>query len=343
MSNLQCVLVDTTEGRIRFIANDMDLGIQNFIDGQIEDRGFIAIDAKIFFDIIRKLPDGDVTVESDASSKVTITCEKAKFNIIGRSGEDFTYLPPSEKIDGVRISQMTLRNIISQTIFSIAESESNKMMSGELMDVDGAYLKLVSLDGHRISIRKVELDASYPAKKVIIPGKSLSEISKILTDDEENPVMIYFTDKHIVFEFGDTLVISRLIEGDYFNIDQMLSSDYETKVTINRKDLLSCIDRSTLLVKEGDKKPIIISITDDALELRINNTVGSMDEAMSIEKQGKDLMIGFNPRFVIDALRAIEDETVDIYLVSPKAPCFIRDANSSYIYLVLPVNFTTVD
>ena len=122
----------------------------------------------------------------------------------------------------------------------------------------------------------------------------------------------------------------------------MLSSDYETKVTIRKKELLDCIDRATLLIKEGDKKPIIISITDGAMELKINSAVGSMDEEIDIDKKGKDLMIGFNPRFLIDALRVIDDETITIYLVNPKAPCFIRDEDNSYIYLILPVNFTTV-
>ena len=338
MSILQCILIDATEGIIRFIANDMELGIQTTVEGNIVDRGFIALDAKIFFDIVRKLPDNDVTIESDEASKVTISCEKAKFNIIGRTGDDFTYLPSIEKIDGIKVSQFTLKNIITQTIFSIAENDANKMMSGELFEVDGSVMKLVSLDGHRISIRKVELTDSYPVKKVVVPGKTLSDISKILTDSTESIVSIYFTDKHILFEFDSTIVVSRLIEGEYFNIDQMLSSDYETKVTINRREFLECIDRATLLVKEGDKKPVIISIEEGQMELKINSTVGSMDERVDIEKQGKDLKIGFNPKFLIDALRVIEDETVDIYLVNPKAPCFIRDDEENYTYLILPVN-----
>ena len=137
-------------------------------------------------------------------------------------------------------------------------------------------------------------------------------------------------------------VVSRLIEGEYFKIDQMLSNDYETKVRVNKKELLSCIDRATLLVKEGDKKPIIINITDKSMELKINSTVGSMNEDIDIEKNGRDLMIGFNPKFLIDALRVIDDETISIYLMNPKSPCFIRDDENNYIYLVLPVNFTTV-
>lgn len=146
-------------------------------------------------------------------------------------------------------------------------------------------------------------------------------------------------DNHVVFEFDNTVVVSRLIEGEYFRIDQMLSSDYETKVKINKKELLSCIDRATLLVKEGDKKPIIINIMDEVMELRIKSQLGSMNEEIMISKEGKDLLIGFNPKFLIDALRVIEDEEVTIYLMNAKAPCFIRDEKESYVYLILPVNF----
>ena len=146
----------------------------------------------------------------------------------------------------------------------------------------------------------------------------------------------------MIFEFDQTVVVSRLIEGEYFNIQQMLSSDYETKVRVNKKEFLNCIDRATLLVKEGDKKPIIITITDEGMELKINSTVGSMNEEIDITKSGKDLMIGFNPKFMIDALKVIDDEEIDMYMVNPQAPCFIRDAQENYIYLILPVNFTTV-
>ena len=152
---------------------------------------------------------------------------------------------------------------------------------------------------------------------------------------------IFFTENHIVFEFDDTVVVSRLIEGEYFRIDQMLSSDYETKVKINKREFLDCIDRATLFVKEGDKKPIIITIDDTGMQLNINSQMGSMNEEIDIDKEGKDIMIGFNPKFLIDALKVIDDEEISIYLVNPKAPCFIKNEEESYIYLILPVNFNT--
>lgn len=342
MSILECILVDASKGIITLTANDMELGIETTIEGDIVEGGIIALDAKIFLEIVRKLPDSDITIETDSSYKTTITCEKAKFNIIGKSGEDFSYLPIIEKDDSIVISQFTLKEVVRQTIFSISDNDTNKLMTGELFDINGEELKVVSLDGHRISIRKIQLKNSYTPKKVVVPGKTLNEVSKILPGDAESDVTISFTDKHIVFEFDNTTVVSRLIEGEYFKIDQMLSSDYETKVHINKKELLNCIDRATLLVKEGDKKPIIMNILDESMELKINSILGSMNEDIDIEKQGKDLMIGFNPKFLIDALRVIDDEEVDLYMVNPKAPCFIKNAEESYIYLILPVNFTTV-
>ncbi len=343
MSILECILIDATKGVITLTANDMELGIETTIEGEILKRGIIALDAKIFLEIVRKLPDNDITIETDDSYKTTITCEKAKFTIIGKSGEDFSYLPDIERQDSIIVSQFTLKEVVRQTIFSIADNDNNKLMTGELFEINGNELKVVSLDGHRISIRKIELKEGYAPKKVVVPGKTLNEISKILPGDTDKDVSIFFADKHIVFEFDNTVVVSRLIEGEYFRIDQMLSSDYETKVRINKKELLSCIDRATLLIKEGDKKPIIINIIDGAMELKINSIVGSMNEEIDITKSGKDLMIGFNPKFLIDALRVIDDEEIDIYLVNPKAPCFIRDAEEKYIYLILPVNFTTVN
>ncbi len=339
MPILECILIDASTNCIKFTANDMELGIETIVDGTILEKGIVAIDAKIFSDIIRKLPDNDVTIETDANLTTTITCEKAKFSISGQSGEEFSYLPFVERDHHITVSQFTLKEVIRQTIFSIAANETNKMMTGELFEIKGNILRVVSLDGHRISIRKIELKEEYTDMKVVVPGKTLIEISKILSGETEDEVNIFFTKNHIVFEFDDTVVVSRLLEGEYFRIDQMLSSDYETKIQVNKKELLDCIDRATLLVKESDKKPIILSITDDNIELKIQSQIGSMDEDIDIEKDGKDIMIGFNPRFLIDALRVIDDETVDIYLMNPKAPCFIRDEQQSYIYLILPVNF----
>lgn len=339
MAILECILIDASANEIKLTANDMELGIETKIEGEIAERGVIALDAKIFSEIVRKLPDSDVTIETDASFKTTITCEKAKFNIVGKSGDDFSYIPYIERNEPIVMSQFTLKEVIRQTIFSIADNDNNKLMTGELFEIEENDLKVVSLDGHRISIRNIELKNNYSHKKVVVPGKTLQEVSKILPGSAEDEVSIFLTYNHIVFEFENTTVVSRLIEGEYFKIEQMLSSDYETKVKINKRELLDCIDRATLLVKEGDKKPIIMNITDGTMELKINSFIGSMNEDIDIAKEGKDILIGFNPKFFIDALRVIDEEEVTLYMVNPKAPCFIKDDEGTFIYLILPVNF----
>lgn len=342
MPILECILVDASLDIIKLTANDMELGIETTIEGEIIEHGIIALNAKLFSEIVRKLPDNEVTIETDESNQTMISCEKAKFTIAAQSGEDFSYLPAIEKEDSIEISEFTLKEVIRQTIFSIADNDTNKMMAGELFEIEDDMLKVVSLDGHRISIRKIKLRDSYEKRKVIVPGKTLQEISKIIGGESDAEVEISFTNNHIVFEFDKTLVVSRLIEGDYFRVDQMISSDYETKVTVNKRELLDCIDRATLLIKEGDKKPIIINIGDETMQLKIKSQIGSMDEEIMIEKEGKDLLIGFNPKFMIDALRVIDDEEVDLYFMNAKAPCFIRNEQQSYIYLILPVNFNVV-
>jgi len=338
---LECILFDGTGEKIKLTANDMELGIETVVEGEIEEKGKIALDAKLVYEIIRKLEGGEeaVRIESDKSFSTVISCDQAVFNIQGRDGEEFAYLPAIDKTNYICLSQFTLREVIRQTIISAAFNETNKMMSGEYIEVNEDMAKFVTLDGHRISIRNVQMKEKYGKAKVIVPGKTLTEISKIINGDNDKEVMIYFGSNQIMFEFDQTVVISRLIEGEYFKIEHMLSKDYETKITVNKTKLLNNIDRSMILIRENDHKPIILDIGKDSIKLKVKSSYGTMDAEVPCEKKGKDLMIAFNPKFLIDALRVIDDENVDIYLTNPKSPCFIRDEKESYIYLILPVNF----
>ena len=339
MEILECVVIEVKEDHIRLIANDLQIGIETLIQGEIKQEGSVAIGAKVFFEIVRKLPNDQVHISVDETYHMNITCGKAKFNIAARPTDEFPFLPNIVKEKNIKISQFTLKDVIRQTVFSVSDNENSKVMTGELFEIHGSELKVVSLDGHRISIRKVPLKESYEDVSVIIPGKTLIEISKIINGGMEDEVEIYFTDKHVLFVFEDTLVLSRLIEGEYYKIDKMLSSDYETKIRVNKKQMLECIDRTTLLLKESDKKPVIIDVKDDRMGFAMNSSIGSMDEDIDAEKEGKDILIGFNPRFLMDALRVIDEEEITMYMINPKAPCFIRDQEESYIYLILPVNF----
>ena len=339
MAILSCIVLQVKNNTINLIANDLQLGIQTTIEGNIIEEGEIAVEAKMFSDIIRSFSDDEVIINLDENYVLNLKCGKAFFDIVAKSTEEFPLLPTIIKDKKIEISQFSLKDIIRQTVFSISDNENTKVMTGELFEIHGSTLKVVSLDGHRISIRKITLNQDYDDVSVIIPGKTLIEISKLLNGGVDDIFNIYFTDKHVLFDFEDTIVVSRLIEGEFYKIDKMLSTDYETKITVNKKVILDSINRTTLLIRDANKKPVIIDIKDNYMGININSSYGSMHEEMDIEKEGKDILIGFNPRFIMDALRAIDEEEITMYMINPKAPCFIRDNDESYLYLILPVNF----
>ena len=339
MAILECILIDASSGEIKLTANDMEKEIDTILNGSISERGIIALDAKNFQEIVRKLPKSEVTIETDSSFATYITCEKAEYKIVGKSGEDFSYIRVAQKNQPIVISQLIFRDIIRQTIFSVADNENNKLMTGELIEIKDNKLKVVALDGHRVSIRNVELKNPANDVKVVVPKKTLNEIIKLINGGIDDEVSIYVTDNHIIFEFNQTTVVSRIIEGEFFKIEQMLSSDYETKININKREFYDCIDGATPLITEGDKKPIIVNAVNSTMSLSLSSFKGSMNRTIDIVKEGKDIMIGFNPKFVLDALKVIDDEEINLYMLNAKSPCFIKDDAGSYIYIVLPVNF----
>lgn len=340
MPILECILLRAYNGRLILTSSNMDLGIENYVpDGQVEEEGIVALDAKLFSDVVRNLPKSTVYIETDDHYHTTIRCEKAEYKVVGKSGQDFP-LPQVVKVtDPIEISQYSLGKIIHQTSFSVAENDANKMMTGMLLEIHENKLKIVALDGHRISIRVLEMKKTYPDYHVIVPGKSMSEIYKILGTETDEMAMIYITQAQIVFEIENTTMVVRLIEGEYFHYEQMMRAEYNTMIAINRRDFIESITRATLLVKEGEKKPVIVSIKDGEIELIGNSAVGSMTEMLPAVKEGADLMIGFNPKFLLEALRAIDDEEIKIYMIDAKSPCFIRNDEETYNYIVLPVNF----
>ena len=340
MALLKCVLIQAGNGEIRLTANDTDLGIETVISGQIEIAGMVAIEAKDFMPVIRKMDDADIIIETDANCNMTITCNKRKISLCGKNGDDFTFLPKIEKKESVAISMMTIKDIISKTIFSIGNGDINKVMSGVHMVIKNDQMRVTTLDGHRISICRVNLKNIYEEQDVIIPGKALNELSKILPADAEKDVNIYFSDAHVLFDFDQTVVVSRLIDGTYINVDKMMSSDYKTKVKVNKANIIKSVDVSMLFSKEGNKKPLVIDIKDNVMELKCNSPLGSMDDFLDIDKQGDDIMIGFNPKFVMDALRAVDEEEIDMYFINPRSPLYIKDENEKYIYMILPINLS---
>ncbi|MCR5303415.1 MAG: DNA polymerase III subunit beta [Lachnospiraceae bacterium] len=339
-----CVLIDAKDGRISLTASDSDFVIETVIEGNIEESGRIALEATYLDKVIRSLKDNEVTIETKENYRTVITSASSKNAALpGKDGTDFNGMPPVDRTDSLKISEFSLKQIINQTIFSISPNDSNVLMSSESFEIKENVLRVVSLDGHRISIRKIFLREAYGNRKLIIPGKALNELSRILSDDTDKDVEISMSDNRIIFDFGNTTVVSQLVDGTYFDVDQMIMTDYETKVSVNREALIECLERARIFIRDGDSKPVIFSITDNNVNIKVKSAVGSIDDDIPAQKTGKDIMIGFNAKFLVESLRAVDDEEVSIDFVNSKAPCYIRNDEDNYVYMVLPINFVNVD
>ncbi len=340
MPILECILIDVYSDSIKLVANNLELGIETSLEGDVLEIGKIAVEAKDLAEVIRKLPESEILLESTPDTQLKVKCERIELVLKScKPGDEFSELPSVEKVKSINISQFTLKQVINQTLFSISDNENNKLMTGELFEVKDGKLTVVSLDGHRISLRNIELSGNPDNVKVVVPGKTLSDIAKILSGGVDDMVNIYFTDRNILFEFDNTIVISRLLEGEYFKIHQMLSIDSKISVKVNNKEFLSTLDRASIFIRESDKKPIVISIKDDNnMYFKVNSQNGNMDETLEVDKKGDDIIIGFNPRFLMDVLRVVDDEEIYMYMRDAKSPCIIKDEAESYVYVILPVN-----
>ncbi len=335
---LQCILLDVYEDEFKLIGNDLELGIESNLKATIIKPGSIAIDARIFSEIVKKLPNSEVHIKVDEHQLMNITCEKSEFNIPGQSSNEFIQLPQITKKNPLVIKQSILKEMIHQTIFSIAIEEIRPILTGELFEIKNNNLNIVSVDGYRVSIRQKELAKQFEDITVIIPGKTLAEIQKILDSDEENEVAIYFTDKHVLFEMNSSIIVSRLLEGDFPKYDQIFSTDYETLIKVDRKSILSSIERAALIARESKKSPVKFQIENSLLTISSNTDLGKVHEEIDIKKEGNELEIAFNPKYLIDALRVIEDNEIQLIFTSSLNPCIIKDPiKESYKYLILPI------
>ena len=336
---LECVLIETTDSGVSLTANDTSLGIKTVIKGDVAVGGKLALKAGMLTDIVRRVDSDSVTIENDDSSIATVTGGKSLFNIQCHDAEEFSYLPEIEKDRHMSLSQYSLKQAITQTSKFIGANESNIMMTGVCIELKEDVVTFTALDTHRVAIRNIYLKGSFGMAKVIVPGNTMKEIGSILASDNEKEVAVYFTKNHIQFEFDKTVVLSRLIDGEFFNLSSMIKDDYDTKFTTSRVKLSGAMDRASILTKESDPTPIIFNVMDGLLKIKLRSSSGNLNDEIDIKKEGADLKIAFNPRFVLDALGSIEDEQVDIYMTNHRAPMFVRDEKKNYNYMILPVNF----
>ena len=353
---LECVLLIADEDNcVRLIGNDLEIGIETKpIEAQVLESGCIALEAKMFSEIVRKLPPGEVLISTDENNIAFVKSGKAEFKIFGQSGEEFPFLPEVEKGKSYAVPANIIKNMVRQTIFSIAVDESKPIMTGELFEIKNNSLMLVAFDGFRLSIREAviadieenreendediaEVAIASDIIKVVVPGKTLSEISKMLPD-KTDPVLISFSEKHIIFDLSNCVLVSRLIEGNFLNYENVFTNDYTTLVYVNKDDLLDSLERTTLINKDLKKRPVKLKITEDKIIITQTTEMGTSYDEVGVEIDGMPLEIGFNPKYLIDALKAIDESEICMQLKTPLSPCIILNEEvGGYKYLVMPL------
>ena len=337
MTILECFRMEASTEGLSLMANDLELAIEAKADALVAENGVICLDAKMFGEIIRKLPDKNITIETDAGT-VKVSCGRAKFVIPSSDADEFPAMPKADKGTGNKLSQPVLKQAIQGVLFCIGRNESDKVMTGvNIKTANG--ITLAALDGSRIAVRNITTDTTS-SEDVIVPGKSMSDLSKLLNGGEEDFVEVYFSKSHAVFITDTTTVVTRLIDGKYYPYEKMFAGNPAIAVTIGRQELLSCIDRAMLFMKDNDKKPVVCDFMGDACKVSVKSQYGTMDEDISIVKTGDDITFGCNPVFMMDVLKALESDDVTVYLSNKNMPALIKDKEGSYKYLILPVNLS---
>lgn len=326
------------DDKIKLTGNDLEIGIECYVEADVKDKGKVVVSSRMFGDIVRRLPEAEILIEVKENNMVVIECESSLFEIRGMSSEGFPALPAIEKENGIKISQKIIREMIKQTIFAVSADENRPILTGSLFEYKAGSLTIVSIDGYRLALRTLKPDSEVQDCSMVIPGKTLNEISKIIQpiDDE---LSIYATQNQILFDVGNCILVSRLLEGEYLNYEGILPKEHETKVTVNTKELLACFERAALIIINDERRyPVKLDVSDDMMVITCNTDVGNVREEIKVDMEGKRLDISFNPKYFIEVLRAIENEAVNIYFTTNIGPCTIRPVQGDeFAYLVLPI------
>ncbi len=330
-------LYASDDGRLTLVSNDMEMGIEAKIEAEVYQSGRTVLNAKIFGNIVKNLPVDDVYMELDDKNICTIKSGNSKFEISGMNPLDFPELPTINPDYSVSVPKKTLREMISKTIFCASISENRPVLKGCLFDIIGSTVKMVATDGFRLAVRTYRLEKEYENRRFIVPTKALSEINKILKDDEEL-VEINCTSKNAVFIFDNYKVVTRLIEGEYINYDSAIYESGEIELECPLYELFDSVYRASLIITENSNDaPVKFRIENDNINISCETIVGKVDDNISVNTGDANLEIGFFNGFLLGVLRACDDEIVKIKFKKNINPMIITPTEGDdYVYLLLP-------
>jgi DNA polymerase-3 subunit beta len=334
---LEGIKINLSDSTLNLTGYDLEIGIKTKISVRSQDSGEFIVNARLFNEIIKRMPTEEIMIEVADNLAITITGGSTQYTISATTAEEYPEIPEFNEGDFFSISQSLLKNMINQTIFAVATNDTKPILTGELFDIEDGNFNLVAIDGYRLAIRteKINCDKNF---KFVVPAKALNEVSKLLKDDDELECVIHTCKKHIIFDISGYLVISRLLEGEFHNYKGSIPSSSNTEVVANTKELISCLERASLLINERIKSPVRCLFDNGMVKMTCSTSIGKINDEINVDITGPLIEIGFNNKYFLDPLKTIEDDKVKLLMNGSNLPMKITPlSGDSYTFLVLPV------
>ena len=335
---LEGLLIQAGE-KITVTGYDLKKGIYTSLEADVKESGSVVVGARLFGEMMRRLPDGIVSISTDINNNVNVKCGKSEFNFMGISAQDYPEMPSVDGLNNITLPQNILSGMINQSIFAVADNDVRPIYTGTLFNIEGDELTLVSVDGYRLALRREKLESAHMENcSFVVPGSALTDVERICSDSDE-PAEISVGTKHISFCIGGTVVVSRRLEGEFLNYKKSIPDSFKYEVKVDRGEFMSTIDRVSLIVSEKNSSPVRMSIGDGSIHCLCVTPIGRAEDTCTCEGDGEGLEIGFNDRYLKDALKAAGKDELHVCLNTASSPCIIKaaDGSDNFTYMVLPV------
>ena len=341
ISVLEGILMETGEDSLTMTGNNLELGIECLFNADIREEGAVVVNSRLFGEIVRKLPEADIELEV-IDGIIHIKCEHAYFKLNIISPEGFPELQTVEEKGSFRIKAVVLKDMVRRAMIAVSVDENRPSLTGVLFEINDDRLVLVSIDGFRMAMRETEIEGSVNRTKIVVPGNTLSELIKII-EIEDDEVNISYSDNYIMFSTDTKKLVSRLLEGEFPNYVSIIPKEEETGITVSRKVILDALERAFIVSSDEKKFPVVLQIENDQIIMTLNSDKASLREEIDIDMTGDKVQIGFNPRFLIEALRVIDDSEIIMNFRGSVGPCLIKPVEGGgYLYLIVPVKIRNI-
>jgi len=341
MPILEGILIQTNDNEIKLTTYDLEIGIEYIIESKVEEQGSTVVNAVMFSEIIRKLPDTEISITLNENNLLVIECEGSLYKLATMNPEEFPELPKINIENSIELEQKMLKSMVRKTIFAVSMEENRPVFTGCLFEISNNKLNVVAVDGFRLAWSSNFLEKQSNDFKAVIPGKTLNEVNKIVTDSFES-IKIGVSKNQALFQMENCKIVTRLLDGEFLNYSSVIPKNWETRIRVNRRDLQECFERISLIsasIAEKEKKyPVKTKIEVGKITISCTNQTGDAKEELYLETQGKELEAGFNPKYFLDALKVIDDEEIFIDFGTSVSPSVIRPIeNEDYTYMILPI------